>query len=204
MLSAVSSRERESTLGAINVLRNSETGYGLVAILFHWLIAAMFIGQASLGFYMSDLPPDEALTFTVYQWHKSLGLSILLLAMLRFIWRMSGPEPALPATMPGWEKRAARGAHLFLYAALILVPLTGWALVSASPLDIPTFAFNLVVVPHLPVPAGEAAERLWGFVHELLAKAALLVALIHIGAALRHEFVLRDGLLSRMIRPARR
>jgi cytochrome b561 len=188
---------------ASEVLRNSKTGYGLVAIAFHWLIALMFLGQAGLGFYMEDLPLDDPLTFPIYQWHKSIGLSILLLALLRFIWRMAGPTPDLPAAMPGWEKRAARLAHLFLYAAIIAVPLTGWALVSASPLNIPTFAFYLVVVPHLPVPVSEVAETLWTFIHGALAKAALAVALVHIAAALRHEFILRDGLISRTIRPAR-
>jgi cytochrome b561 len=191
-------------LESIDVLRNSETGYGLVAIAFHWVIALMFLVQVGLGFTMSDLEPDDPLVFPLYQWHKSIGLAILLLALVRFAWRLAGPVPALPAAMAGWEKLAARLAHVALYAALIAVPLTGWALVSASPLNIPTFAFNLVVVPHLPVPVSEASEAFWTFVHGLLAKAALAVALVHIAAAIRHEFILRDGLLSRMVRPVRR
>ena len=163
----------------------------------------MFLGQAGLGFYMEDLPLDDPLTFPLFQWHKSIGLSILLLALLRFIWRSLNRAPDLPAKMPDWEKRAARLAHYLLYGAIVAVPLTGWALVSASPLNIPTFAFYLVVIPHLPVPVSEAAETFWTFIHGVLAKAALAVALVHIGAALRHEFVLRDGLISRMIRPVR-
>lgn len=186
------------------VLRNTGTGYGLVAIIFHWLIGFMFLGQAGLGFYMADLPIDDPGVFATYQWHKSIGLAILTSAAVRLLWRLVSIAPTLPAAMPAWEKRAARLAHLALYAGLIIVPLTGWALVSASPLKIPTFAFNLIVVPHLPLPVGEVAETVWNFVHESLAKLVLFVALIHIGAALRHEFVLRDGLISRMIRPARR
>lgn len=186
------------------MLRNTETGYGLLAIAFHWLIALMFIGQAGLGYYMSDLPADDPGVFATYQWHKSIGLTILLLALLRLIWRAVNPAPALPAAMPAWEKRAARAAHLFLYAAIVLVPLAGWALVSSSPLNIPTYAYYLVVVPHLPVPVSESAEAVWTFVHGNLASLALLVAIVHIAAALRHEFVLRDGLLSRMIRPVRK
>jgi cytochrome b561 len=185
------------------MLRNTKSGYGLVAIVFHWLIAALFLGQVVLGLYMTGLPPDEPLVFPLYQWHKSLGLSILLLALLRLAWRVLNRAPNLPDPLPAWEKRAARLAHLSLYAAIVAVPVTGWALVSASPLAIPTFAFNLVVVPHLPVTAGEAAETVWIFIHGNLAKLALLVALLHIGAALRHQFILRDGLIRRMIRPAR-
>lgn len=186
------------------MLRNSETGYGLVAIAFHWLIAVMFLGQVGLGLFMTRLELDDPLVFPLYQWHKSIGLSILLTALVRLAWRLTGPVPELPAAMTGWEKQAARLAHIVLYAALIAIPLTGWALVSASPLNIPTFAFNLVVVPHLPVPVSETSEAGWTFIHGLLAKAALAVALVHIAAAFRHEFVLRDGLLSRMVRPAKR
>ncbi|HSM43053.1 MAG TPA: cytochrome b [Afifellaceae bacterium] len=186
------------------MLRNSETGYGLVAITFHWVIALMFLGQAGLGFYMTGLEPDDPLIFPLYQWHKSLGLLILLLALLRLAWRLVGPLPALPAAMADWEKLAARLAHVALYAALVAIPLTGWALVSASPLNIPTFAFNLVVVPHLPVPVSDASEASWTFVHGLLANMALAIALVHVAAAFRHEFILRDGLLARMVRPARR
>jgi cytochrome b561 len=186
------------------MLRNSETGYGLVAIAFHWLIALMFLGQVGLGLFMTGLEPDDPLIFPLYQWHKSIGLSILLLALVRLAWRLVGPVPALPAAMAGWERLAAKLAHVALYAALIAIPLTGWALVSASPLNIPTFAFNLVVVPHLPVPVSDGWENFWTSVHDLLANAALAVALVHIAAAIRHEFILRDGLLSRMVRPVRR
>ena len=85
----------------------------------------------------------------------------------------------------------------------MLVPLTGWAIVSSSPLDIPTVAYNTVFVPHLPLGVSEAAEDFWSDMHETFAKVVMAVAILHIAAALRHEFILRDGLLSRMIRPAR-
>ena len=184
------------------IFRNTERGYGLGAILFHWVIALLFIFQGGLGFYMSDLPADDPAKFTTYQWHKSLGLTILVLSLLRLGWRLANKRPSLPGAMPAWEKRAALLAHSALYAGLLLVPLTGWAIVSASPLNIPTLAYNTVLVPHLPLPVSAAAERLWSNVHETLAKVVMAIALVHIAAALRHEFILRDGLLSRMIRPA--
>ena len=186
------------------MLRNTETGYGLAAILFHWVIALMFIGQGALGFYMNDLPIDDPATFRTFQLHKSLGLTILLLALLRLLWRITSRQPGLPATMPAWEKRIAHLAHMVLYAGLLLVPLAGWATVSTSPLNIPTVAYDIVLVPHLPLAAGEAAEAFWSLIHESLAKVTMAVAILHIAAALRHEFILRDGLLSRMIWPARR
>ena len=185
------------------MLRNSDKGYGLAAILFHWVIAVMFIAQGALGFTMTDLPIDDPARFQTYQWHKSLGLTILVLTLFRLAWRLANSRPVLPEAMPAWEKRAARLAHIMLYAGLILVPLAGWATVSASPLQVPTLAYNIVLVPHLPLAVSDAAEAFWSFVHESLAKIVMAVAIIHIAAALRHEFILRDGLISRMIRPAR-
>ena len=184
------------------VIRNTESGYGLGAIFFHWVIALLFIFQGGLGFYMSDLPADDPAKFTTYQWHKSLGLTILVLSLLRLGWRLANRQPNLPGTMPSWEKRGAYLAHIALYAGLLLVPITGWAMVSASPLNIPTLAYNTVLVPHLPLPVSEAAEDIWSDLHETLAKVIMAIALVHIAAALRHEFILKDGLLSRMIRPA--
>ncbi len=185
------------------MLRNTETGYGLVAIVFHWTIAALFAGQVSLGVVMTRLADDVPAKFGLYQWHKSFGLLILLLALVRLAWRLVNPAPLLPADMRALEKRAARLAHVFLYAAIVLVPLTGWAFVSSSPLNIPTFAFYLVVVPHLPVPVSDAAEAVMRRVHTSLALATAAVAFVHIGAALRHHFVLKDGVLRRMIVPVR-
>ena len=186
------------------ILRNTDTGFGLGAILFHWVIALLFIFQGGLGFYMSDLSADDPAKFTTYQLHKSIGLTILVLSLLRLAWRLANRQPDLPEMMPAWERRVAHLAHIALYAGLLLVPLSGWAIVSASPLDIPTLAYNTVLVPHLPLPVSEAAEDLWSDLHETFAKIVMAIALIHMAAALRHEFVLRDGLLSRMIRPAQK
>ena len=153
---------------------------------------------------MTGLADDDVAKFSLYQWHKSFGLLILLLALVRLAWRLVNRAPDLPDTMRAFEKYAARLAHVFLYAAIILVPLTGWAFVSSSPLGIPTFAFHLVVVPHLPVPVSEAAEAVMQRIHTGLAYISAAVAILHAGAALRHHFVLKDTVLRRMIMPAGR
>ena len=185
------------------MVRNTETGYGLVAIVFHWTIAMLFVGQVALGIFMTGLADDEPAKFGLYQWHKSFGLVILLLALVRLAWRLIDRVPDLPAGMPAWEQRAARLAHVFPYAAIVLVPVTGWAFVSSSPLGIPTFAFHLIVVPPLPVPVSEAAETVLQRVHTSLALLSAAVAVLHTGAALRHHFVLKDTVFRRMIVPAR-
>ena len=182
------------------MLMNSRDCYGFVAIAFHWTIAALFVVQAGLGWRMSDME-DGLLKFSLYQWHKSFGLLILVLASMRLGWRLANPVPALPDTLASWEKRAARLSHTTLYGGLIVVPLFGWAVVSASPLGVPTLAFYLIYVPHLPVPVSEAAEEAFAAVHGALATFVAAVALVHIAAALRHHFWLRDDVLRRMLRP---
>ncbi len=186
------------------MLRNTDTGYGLVAIVFHWMIAALFAGQVTLGIFMTGLADEAPAKFGLYQWHKSFGLLILLLALMRLAWRLANRAPDLPTGMGALERRAARLAHVFLYAAIVLVPVTGWAFVSSSPLAIPTFAFYLVVVPHLPVPVSDVAEAILQRIHTSLAFLTAAVAILHIGAALRHHFVLKDAVLRRMFVPARR
>ena len=184
------------------MLRNTRDGYGLVAIAFHWTIAALFVVQAALGFRMSDME-DSLLKLSLYQWHKSFGLLILVLALTRLAWRLANPVPALPETLRPWEKRTARASHYMLYAGLIVVPLLGWATVSASPLGVPTLAFYLLYVPHLPVQVGEAAEAALAATHGALATFVAAVALLHVAAALRHHFWLGDDVLRRMLRPPR-
>ncbi|MBL8581030.1 MAG: cytochrome b [Rhizobiaceae bacterium] len=185
------------------MLRNTRSGYGLVAIVLHWTIAVLFIGQAGLGLAMMH-GVDQRTAFGLIQWHKSFGLLILGLAVIRLAWRLTGIRPALPTSMPGWEARGARLAHGMLYATLLLLPLTGWALVSVSVLAIPTYAFYLVVVPHLPLAVSEGAEMFWGDVHRLMAWTAIALVIGHVLAALRHRFVLHDDVMARMLRPARK
>ncbi|WP_244630486.1 cytochrome b [Nitratireductor aestuarii] len=180
--------------------RNSEDGYGLVAILFHWIGAFLVIGLLVLGYGMVRTS-DMLLQFNLYQWHKSLGFLALILVTLRLVWRMANPKPReLPELLP-LEHLAARSAHRALYLIQVLVPLAGWAVASVSPLAIPTFFFNLVVIPHLPMSASDEAETFWATVHASLAYAAAVLIAGHVAAALLHHFAARDDTLRRMVRP---
>jgi cytochrome b561 len=183
------------------MLRNSSTGYGWIAILFHWTIAILIIGQWALGWTMEHLVGPR-LAFGLIQWHKSVGLLILALALLRLLWRFANPRPVLPPEMGRLEKSAARSAHRGLYWLMFLLPLSGWALVSASVLEIPTYAFYLFIVPDLPLGRSDRSEALWTTAHIVLGWVLLAIVVVHVMAALRHHFLLRDNVLSRMIRPA--
>jgi cytochrome b561 len=186
------------------MLRNDAESYGVVTILFHWIIAAIFLGQILLG-YMMVRTGNYALQFSLFQWHKSLGFLILLLSGVRLLWRMANPRPRAPDSMSRIERAAAHVAHAFLYIALFVIPLTGWALASSSPLQIPTYAFNLVVIPPLPLTISDQAEAFWTASHAWLAYLSAIVAAAHILAAMHHHFWKKDTVLLRMLgarRPA--
>ncbi|MEO1137210.1 MAG: cytochrome b/b6 domain-containing protein [Pseudomonadota bacterium] len=180
--------------------------YNSVAVVLHWAIAILIIGQIAGGFYMHNLPNSSPIKFDLYQLHKSFGLSVLALSLARLGWRLAHRPPALPASVPGWQQLAARATHWAFYALMILTPLAGWAMVSVSPVDIPTKLFGIIPVPHLPFFEGvsdrEAAEESFKERHEFLAKLIIGLLVLHVAAALKHVFVDKDGVMKSMT-PAR-
>ena len=177
--------------------------YTRVAIAFHWAIAALVLALLGIGLAMThaDLAPMRR--FQLYQWHKSVGLTVLVLSLLRLGWRAFHRPPPLPAAMPALERGAAHLAHAVLYALIIAMPLVGWALVSASPFNIPTVLYGVVPWPHLPIvtdlPNKAAVEAGLKLVHASGAWFLIALLVLHAGAALRHHFVLRDDTLRRML-----
>lgn len=184
------------------MLRNSSIAYGSVAIVLHWLIALLILGQISVGLAMTRLD-DQRLAFELIQWHKSFGLLTLALVVLRTGWRLLNRPPDLPTSMPGWERGAAHVSHGVLYVLMLAAPATGWLLASASVLAIPTYAFYLFVVPQLPVARSEATENVWTLAHHFVAYALIALIALHIAAALRHRLILKDNILARMCWPKR-
>jgi cytochrome b561/polyisoprenoid-binding protein YceI len=126
----------------------------------------------------------------------------LLLSLLRLLWRLFHPAPAHPPLAPRWEKIAANLAHMALYALLLLIPLTGWIMVSASPLNLPTLLFNVIPWPHLPLlselPGKAEVSASFRQYHEIAGDLLILILLAHIGAAMKHHLVNRDDVLHRM------
>jgi cytochrome b561 len=187
-------------------LKSSERRYGVVAMTLHWLIAFAIIGNFALGFYIHELTISQRIqrfNIELFQVHKSIGLTILALSLLRLFWRMVNPVPALPEGLPGWERVAARASHVLLYVLMIGIPFSGWALVSLSPppLDVPTYWFKQFEVPHLPITdlRGEAAKDAALVVHAYLAFAMAGLFVLHVMAALRHHLILKNDVLKRMI-----
>jgi cytochrome b561 len=181
-----------------------QSRYSTVAIVLHWTIALLIVGQLAGGLFMVRLPNEQAaLKFQIFQLHKSFGITILVLSLFRLGWRLTHRPPPLPAAMPAWERLAARGVHIAFYVLLIAVPLAGWAYVSVAPLNVPTVLFGLVPLPHLPFAVAGAerealAESLAGL-HEALAFTMAGLLVLHIAAALKHHFVNKDGVLAHML-----
>ncbi|MDA5193540.1 cytochrome b [Govanella unica] len=177
--------------------------YSSVAILLHWLIALVIIGQFWLGFHMTGQKPGSAEQFANFQLHKSIGITILMLTALRLAWRLGHRPPPLPDHMSRLERRLAVTSHHGLYLLMFVIPLSGWALVSASPLKLPILLYSRLPWPHIPGLQGFADQKAvadgLGETHEILAILMLLLLLVHVAAALRHHLLLKDDILIRML-----
>lgn len=181
------------------MLRNTATGWGWPAKLLHWSMALLVVGQWTLGVWMVGLGDDQLVRkFQLYQLHKSLGLTLLGLALLRLLWRVSGPVPDLPSTVPAWQRSAARASHRVLYLLMLALPVTGFLMAAASPLGIPTVWFGLVRIPH-PIGPDARLEEVLKLVHGTLAWVLAALVLLHVGAALKHHLLDRDEVLRRML-----
>lgn len=153
---------------------------------------------------------SRALAVNAFQVHKSLGLSVLVLSLLRLAWRLWHPPGALPAGMPGWERLAARSSHVLFYLLMIGIPLSGWLYVSAqwregAALNVPTLWFGAFEVPHLfglhqaSAATREVVAAMGLEAHEWLAWTAMGLLVLHVAAALKHHFRDRDDVLSGML-----
>lgn len=168
----------------------AQARYSAGAVVLHWLIALALAFQLALGFAM---PHDER-GFALFQLHKSVGITILLLSLVRLAWRLTHRPP--PLVEGGLGGALARTVHGLLYVFMIGQPLTGWAMVSTDATRIPTLLFGTVPWPHLPLPAG--LNETMEISHAALAWTALALIILHVAGAVRHQFLLRDGLLRRI------
>lgn len=176
----------------------SNAHYTRTAKILHWTIAGAIVLQFVLA-KLADLAGDSDLAvreLALLANHKSVGITILALALVRLAWRAKNPPPALPATMPAWQVRASHISHWSLYGLIIVIPITGWLMSSASAYSVSWF--NLFQLPDF-VAADAELKNTFKDVHETLAKILALIALLHIGAALKHAVIDKDGVLNRMV-----
>jgi len=174
--------------------RNTTRAWGSLSKGFHWLIVLLIISQwviAERADELKGLAKLEALA-----WHKSFGMTIFMLAVLRLLWRLMNPTPELTTETKPWERVLANISHLLLYALIFAMPLTGWMMSSAK--NYPVSWFKLFQFPDLVAPAEQTYHQMHDL-HHLLFNVLVGVALLHVAGALKHHFIDRNDVLKRML-----
>lgn len=175
--------------------KNTEVAWGSIARSFHWLLAILILGQLALG-KIAEGAKLSPLKLDLFVWHKSIGVTILALVMLRLAWRLGNPPPAPPAAMPRWETKLAAVGHTLLYVLMLAVPLSGWWISDSS--RIPFKAYWILPMPDL-LAVDRSVQEIAEGMHDVLTMVLLVVVIVHIAAALRHHFYLRNQILRRML-----
>ncbi|MCC6194669.1 MAG: cytochrome b [Burkholderiales bacterium] len=172
---------------------NAQERYSGTAIALHWVSALLVFCGLSLGLFMAGLEISPA-KLRLYAWHKWIGISVFLVAAARLAWRVRARPPAMPP-MPAWQVRAARAVHALLYALMLVIPLSGWVYSSATGVSV--VYLGLVPLPDL-VATDKALAAVLLVVHQSLNATLACAVLVHVAAAVKHQWVDRDGLLGRM------
>lgn len=173
--------------------------YTLTAVRLHWILAVLILAQLFVGWMFHEVIEGPA-RGTWFEWHKALGISILLITLVRVGWRLTHRPPPFPAAMAGWERMAARLTHFGLYFIMLALPLTGYGALSTGRRSLKqgfVSAFGGLHFPLLPFPPGwhEWFEESHGY----LVTATWILLALHIGAVLKHAFIDRDTVPSRML-----
>lgn len=176
--------------------RNSSTGYGLFSILMHWGVALAVVGLFALGLWMVDLGYYDPWRKDAPEIHKSIGVILFALMLVRLAWRFLSPPPPLPASQGALTRRAAHAGHLLLYVLLFTVMISGYLISTAEGVGVDVFGW--FAVPALVSGLPDQAE-LAGDVHFYLAWSLVIFAGLHALAALKHHFIDRDETLRRML-----
>lgn len=174
-------------------LKNTDTHFGLVAILLHWVMAILIIGLLASGLYMVGLPISLQ-KLKLYGWHKEYGLLVLGLVIVRLGWRLLNTTPLL--SLPWWERLTAHLVHWAFYGFMLAMPISGWLITSAA--GLPASFFNLFTLPNLIAPNKELLP-VFEIIHQWLGYALLATIVLHSLAALKHHFINKDDILRRML-----
>jgi cytochrome b561 len=168
--------------------------YTGTAVMLHWLVALLIFVAFPLGMYMHDLPLSPT-KLQLYSYHKWLGMTVLLLAVFRIVWRVTHTPPALPDSVPRLQQLASHTIHGLLYVLILAVPVSGWVMSSAK--GFKTVWFGVLPLPDL-VGKDKALGELLSGVHQSLNYLLLALVVLHVAAALKHHLIDKDGILLRM------
>ena len=169
------------------------TRYASGAIAIHWIVAVLIATNFALVWSAEDAPKEDAMAN-----HKAIGISILLLTVLRIVWRLTHRAPPLSETLKAWEAALARVVHALFYFLMVAIPFSGWAMSSAAS-GKPVGMFGVIDMPPLPFPQDRAIAGVFADTHETLATLMLALFALHAAGALKHQFLDKDGTLARML-----
>ena len=173
--------------------------YDKIAVALHWVMAICFLLMLTSGLAMEHFQLDKSFTFKLYQWHKSLGILLLIAFIIRILWRITHKPPELPEKFPKLERKAAKAGHWALYLWMLLLPLAGWAMVSSSVYGLPTIVFGWFKWPHIPgLEGNESIHEIAETAHAYFAYAFIALILGHIAAVIKHSLKDNENLLKRM------
>ena len=174
--------------------RNTTRSWGTVQKALHWIIVLLIINQWVIAERADDLAGLAKLN--ALAWHKSFGITILMLAVLRLAWRWLNPVPTLEGLAKPWERALAHVSHVLLYALIFAMPVTGWLMSSAKAYSVSWF--HLVQLPDL-IGKSQPMFEILQDTHEVLFKVLVGVAVLHALGALKHHFIDRNDVLKRML-----
>ncbi len=177
-------------------MKNTEQKYGWLSILFHWLSVVIVIGMFILGIWMVDLEYYDAWYKSAPALHKSIGISFLLLMLLRVVWRKMQPQPEPLSTHSEMERKMGHIMHLALYGLIFLIMVSGYLIATADGRGINVF--DLFTIPGFD-EFMEDQEDVAGEIHEILAYTLILMVIAHAGAAIKHHVIDKDSTLKRML-----
>jgi cytochrome b561 len=177
-------------------LFDQSDAYTRTAIAFHWLIALLIISGFAIGWVMTSIPGFTPGKLRYFSWHKWIGVTAFALVLLRIIWRLTHEAPPLPGHMSRWQRLVAQAVHGLLYLLMIAVPVTGYLYSSAA--NVPVVYLGLVPLPRIIAP-DPALKAVLKTAHVTLDYCLAGLVLVHVAAALKHQWIDRDGLLSRMM-----
>jgi cytochrome b561 len=169
-------------------------GYHPLAKTLHWITALLVLGLIGLGLWMVDLPISLT-KLLAYGWHKWIGLVVLVLTVVRLLWRWRVPPPPLPDTMAAWHRRLAALSHGALLVLLLAMPVSGWLMSSAG--GVTVYWFGLLQLPDL-VPRDPLTFEVLRTLHHMLAWALIALLALHVLAVVHHDILRRDGIFRRM------
>ncbi|MGB7655287.1 MAG: cytochrome b [Novosphingobium sp.] len=175
----------------------SAARYSRGAIVLHWLIAVLIVLNIAAAFVSEEMSKDDRAT--VMANHKAIGIIVLLLTVLRIVWRLMHRPPPLLESLKAWEAALSRVVHAGFYFLMLAIPLTGWAMSSAFSKGAGVSLFGLVTVPALPVGYDKPTAGLFAELHELLAFGMIALIVLHVAGALKHQLIDKDDTLRRMV-----